>query len=106
MATTVVKPNRLEATKKVSTEFIDGRPNDRIGLVVYAAESMTQMPLTSDHALLKNSLNDLRYGFLANGTAIGMGLATTINRLKDSKAQSKVAILLTDGENNGVGDHP
>lgn len=95
-----LKPNRLEATKKVSTEFIDGRPNDRIGLVVYAAESMTQMPLTSDHALLKNSLNDLRYGFLANGTAIGMGLATTINRLKDSKAQSKVAILLTDGENN------
>lgn len=95
-----LRPNRLEATKDVATEFISGRPNDRIGLVVYAGESYTQTPLTSDHAILKNSLKDLRHGLIEQGTAIGMGLATAVNRLKDSKAKSKVAILLTDGENN------
>ncbi len=95
-----LRPNRLEATKEVATEFINGRPDDRIGLVVYAGESYTQTPLTSDHAILKNSLNELRHGLIEQGTAIGMGLATSVNRLKDSKAKSKVAILLTDGENN------
>lgn len=95
-----LKPNRLEATKDVAGEFIEGRPDDRIGLVVYAGESYTQTPLTSDHAILRNSLDDLRYGLIEQGTAIGMGLATSVNRLKESKAKSKVIILLTDGENN------
>lgn len=95
-----LKPNRLEATKDVAIDFIAGRNTDRIGLVVYSGESYTQTPLTTDHAILKNDLASLRSGLIAQGTAIGMGLATTINRLKDSKAKSKVAILLTDGENN------
>jgi Ca-activated chloride channel family protein len=95
-----LKPNRLEATKEVATDFIEGRSSDRIGLVVYSGESYTQTPLTTDHAILKNDLSSLRSGLIDPGTAIGMGLATTINRLKDSKAKSKVAILLTDGENN------
>ncbi len=95
-----LRPNRLEATKNVASEFIEGRPSDRIGLVVYAGESYTQTPLTSDHKILRNALMDLEYGLIENGTAIGMGLATSVNRLKDSKARSKVAILLTDGENN------
>jgi Ca-activated chloride channel family protein len=95
-----LQPNRLEATKVVATEFIDSRPNDRIGLVAFSGESYTQTPLTSDHAVLKNSLRDLNFGYIESGTAIGLGLATSLNRLKDSKAKSKVAILLTDGENN------
>lgn len=95
-----LKPNRLEATKTVAANFIEGRPTDRIGLVVYAGESYTQTPLTTDHAVLRNALADLRHGLIEDGTAIGMGLATIVNRLKESKAKSKVAILLTDGENN------
>lgn len=95
-----LKPNRLEATKEVASDFVNGRPNDRIGLVVYSGESYTQTPLTSDHKVLQNSLADLRNGLIEDGTAIGMGLATCVSRLKDSKAKSKVAILLTDGENN------
>jgi Ca-activated chloride channel family protein len=95
-----LKPDRLEATKVVASDFIVGRPTDRIGLVVYAGESYTQTPLTTDHAVLINALTDLRHGLIEDGTAIGMGLATIVNRLKDSKAKSKVAILLTDGENN------
>ena len=95
-----LRPNRLEATKDVASLFISERPDDRIGLVVYAGESYTQTPLTSDHKIVQNSLKDLRYGLIQDGTAIGMGLATAVNRLKDSKAKSKVIILLTDGENN------
>lgn len=95
-----LKPNRLEATKQVAEDFIKDRSGDRIGLVVYAGESFTQTPLTSDHKVLINTLQDVKYGLLSNGTAIGSGLATAVNRLKDSKAKSKVAILLTDGENN------
>ncbi len=95
-----LKPNRLQATKKVASSFIGDRPNDRIGLVVYAGESYTQTPLTSDHKIVQNSLAGLRHGLIQDGTAIGMGLATAVNRLKDSKAKSKVIILLTDGENN------
>lgn len=95
-----LKPNRLQATKSVADDFIADRPSDRIGLVVYAGESYTQTPLTTDHKILRNALDDLRYGLIQDGTAIGMGLATAVNRLKDSKAKSKVAILLTDGENN------
>lgn len=95
-----LKPSRLEATKNVASDFIKDRPGDRIGLVIYAGEGFTQTPLTSDHKVLQNTLKDIRYGMLSNGTAIGSGLATAVNRLKDSKAKSKVAILLTDGENN------
>lgn len=93
------KPNRIEATKEVANAFIEGRPNDRIGLVVYAGEAYTQTPLTSDHKVLKQSLAEVKR-LIEDGTAIGMGLATSVNRLKDSKAKSKVIILLTDGENN------
>jgi len=95
-----LKPDRLEATKQVAANFIEGRPTDRIGLVVYAGESYTQTPLTTDHAVLRNALASLRHGLIEDGTAIGMGLATIVNRLKDSKAKSKVAILLTDGDTN------
>ncbi len=96
-----LKPNRLEALKEVAAEFIKGRPNDRIGLVVYAGESFTKTPITSDKSIVLNSLKDVKYDdVLENGTAIGMGLATSVNRLKDSKAKSKVIILLTDGSNN------
>lgn len=95
-----LRPNRLEATKKVASAFINDRPDDRIGLVVYAGESYTQTPLTSDHKIILNGLKDLKNGLIEDGTAIGMGLATAVNRLKDSKAKSKVIILLTDGENN------
>jgi Ca-activated chloride channel homolog len=94
-------PNRLEALKNVASEFVKGRPNDRIGIVVYAGESYTKTPVTSDRAIVIRSLNDIKYNEnLEDGTAIGMGLATAINRLKDSKAKSKVVILLTDGVNN------
>lgn len=94
------KPNRIEAAKEVATRFINGRPNDRIGLVVYAAESFTQCPLTTDHAVLINLFNDVKNGMIEDGTAIGYGLSTAITRLKESEAKSKVVILLTDGENN------
>jgi Ca-activated chloride channel family protein len=94
------KPNRLEAAKQVAQEFIEGRPNDRFGLVVYAGESFTQCPLTTDHSVVKNLLVDVKDGLIEDGTAIGMGLATSVSRLKESKAESKVIILLTDGENN------
>ncbi|HDJ34638.1 MAG TPA: VWA domain-containing protein [Bacteroidetes bacterium] len=93
-------PDRLEAAKEVGVEFISGRPYDRIGLVIFSGESFTQCPLTTDHATVINLLNAARSGVLEDGTAIGMGLATAINRLKDSQARSKVIILLTDGVNN------
>ena len=96
-----LSPNRLEALKNVASEFIKGRPNDRIGLVEYAGESYTKTPITSDKAIVLRSLKDIRYNtIIEGGTAIGMGLATAVNRLKDSKAKSKVIILLTDGVNN------
>ena len=96
-----LRPNRLEALKDVASEFIQGRPNDRIGLVVYAGESYTKTPITSDKSIVLGALKDIEYNnILENGTAIGMGLATSVNRLKDSKALSKVIILLTDGVNN------
>ncbi len=96
-----LKPNRLEALKDVASEFIKGRPNDRIGLVEYAGESYTKTPITSDKAIVLRSLDDIKYNtIIEGGTAIGMGLATSVNRLKDSKAKSKVIILLTDGVNN------
>lgn len=94
-------PNRLEALKKVASEFIQGRPNDRIGLVEYAGESYTRTPITSDKAIVLRSLNEIKYNtIIEGGTAIGTGLATAVNRIKDSKATSKVIILLTDGVNN------
>ncbi len=96
-----LKPNRLDALKQVAAEFIIGRPTDRIGLVVYAGESFTLTPVTSDKAIVLAALEDLRYNtVLESGTAIGMGLATSVNRLKESTAKSKVIILLTDGVNN------
>ncbi|WP_299550736.1 VWA domain-containing protein [Seonamhaeicola sp.] len=96
-----LSPNRLEALKDVAAEFIKGRPNDRIGLVEYAGESYTKTPITSDKAIVLRSLKSIRYNnIIEGGTAIGMGLATSVNRLKDSKAKSKVIILLTDGVNN------
>ncbi len=94
------EPNRLEAAKKVATRFIEDRPNDRMGLVIYEGESFTQCPLTTDHRVLKNLLQETSTGMLKSGTAIGMGLATAVNRLKNSDAKSKVIILLTDGVNN------
>jgi Ca-activated chloride channel family protein len=93
-------PDRLEASKNVATEFISGRPYDRIGLTVFSGESFTQCPLTTDHAVLINLLREIRSGIIEDGTAIGVGLATAINRIKDSDAISKVIILLTDGVNN------
>jgi len=95
-----LSPNRLVALKKVAAAFINGRPNDRIGLVVYAGESNTKTPITSDKRLVLEALKEIKYGELNDGTAIGMGLATAVNRLKDSEALSKVIILLTDGVNN------
>jgi len=96
-----LKPDRLEALKNVAAEFVQGRPGDRIGLVVYAGESFTKTPITSDKSIVLSALKSIVYSnVLENGTAIGMGLATSVNRLKDSKAKSKVIILLTDGSNN------
>jgi Ca-activated chloride channel family protein len=95
-----LKPNRLAALKKVAANFIKQRPNDRIGLVAYAGEGYTKTPITTDKSIVLNSLKDITYGQLEDGTAIGMGLATSVNRLKDSKAKSKIIILLTDGVNN------
>lgn len=94
------KPNRIEAAKEVAQNFIDSRPNDRIGLVIFSGESFTQCPLTTDHAVLKNLFAGIHTGMVADGTAIGNGLATAVSRVKDSKAKSKVVILLTDGVNN------
>lgn len=94
------KPDRLEAAKDVASEFISGRPDDRIGLVVFSGESITQCPLTTDHNVLLNLFKDIKSGMIEDGTAIGSGLGTAVNRLKDSKAVSKVVILLTDGVNN------
>lgn len=94
------KPDRLEASKDVATEFISGRPYDRIGLVVFSGESFTQCPLTTDHAVLINLMREVQSGMIEDGTAIGMGLANAVNRIKDSEAKSKVIILLTDGINN------
>lgn len=95
-----LKPNRLEALKEVAQKFVDARPADRLALVIYAGESFAQVPLTTDHRIVKNAITELRYDMLEGGTAIGMGLATAVNRLKDSESISKVIILLTDGENN------
>ena len=94
------KPNRLDASKEVAQEFIDKRPNDRIGLVIFSGESFTQCPLTTDQAVLKNMFVSVKTGIIADGTAIGMGLATAVNRIKQSQAKSKVVILMTDGVNN------
>lgn len=93
-------PNRLEAAKDVATQFISGRTNDKIGLVVFAGESFTQCPLTTDHATVINLFKSIESGMIEDGTAIGNGLATAVSRLKESNAISKVIILLTDGENN------
>ena len=103
-----LRPNRLEAAKNVAAEFISGRPNDNIGLTIFAGESFTQCPMTTDHASLLNLLRNVRTdiaarGLISDGTAVGMGLANAVSRLKDSKAKSKVVILLTDGSNN-MGD--
>ncbi|MEG1545629.1 MAG: VWA domain-containing protein [Bacteroidaceae bacterium] len=100
-----LKPNRLEAAKEVAAEFINGRPNDNIGLTIFAGESFTQCPLTVDHAVLLNLFHGIssdiaQKGLIEDGTAIGMGIANAVTRLKDSKAKSKVIILLTDGTNN------
>ena len=96
-----LKPNRLEALKNVAADFIKGRPNDRIGLVEYAGECYTKTPITSDKSIVLQSLRDIKYNtVITGGTAIGMGLATAVNRIKDSKAKSKIIILLTDGVNN------
>jgi len=95
-----LKPNRLEALKKVAIDFVQRRPNDRIGIVVYAGESFTQTPITSDKGIVKRTISELKWGQLEGGTAIGMGLGSGVNRLKESKAKSKVIILLTDGVNN------
>ena len=100
-----LKPNRIEAAKNVAAEFIAGRPNDNIGLTIFAGEAFTQCPMTIDHSSLLNLLHNVRtdiaaVGLIEDGTAIGMGLANAVSRLKDSKAKSKVVILLTDGSNN------
>lgn len=94
------KPDRIEASKEMAMEFIDGRPNDRIGLVIFSGETFTQCPITTDHAVLKNLFKDIKSGMIDDGTAIGDGLATAVSRLRGSKAISKVIILLTDGVNN------
>jgi len=95
-----LQPDRLEAAKQVAIDFVSGRPTDRIGLVVFAGESFTQCPLTTDHAMLKKLISEMKEGLVEDGTAIGMGLATAANRLNESEAKSKVIILVTDGENN------
>jgi Ca-activated chloride channel homolog len=96
-----LKPNRMEALKRVATDFVEERPNDRIGLVLYASEAYTKTPVTSDKAIIEQAIESIKYdNVLQDGTGIGMGLATAVNRLKDSKAKSKVIILLTDGVNN------
>lgn len=93
-------PNRLEASKDVAIQFIDNRPFDRIGLVIFSGESFTQCPLTTDHSVIKNLFMSIKTGMIMDGTAIGMGLANAVNRIKESNSKSKVVILLTDGVNN------
>lgn len=100
------KPDRLVAARAVAMDFIDGRPNDRIGLVVYEGEAFTQCPLTTDHKVLKNLFMQARTGLITGGTAIGLGLATAINRLRESTSKSRVIILLTDGMNNAGAIQP
>ncbi len=95
-----LKPTRIDAAKEVAIDFIDSRPNDRIGLVIFSGESFTQCPLTTDHAVIKNLFAGIHTGMIKDGTAIGNGLATAVSRVKDSNAKSKVVILLTDGVNN------
>ena len=94
------KPNRLEAAKDVIIDFIDARPNDRIGMIIFGGEAFTQCPLTSDHKVLKNMIPMIKVGMVEDGTAIGVGLATAVGRIKESKAKSKVIILISDGVNN------
>ena len=94
-------PNRLEAAKKVAIDFVNKRLTDRIGIVIFSGESFTQCPLTTDHPVLINAIENIRNGLLEDGTAIGSGLGTSVDRLRSSKIKSKVVILLTDGENNG-----
>jgi Ca-activated chloride channel family protein len=94
------EPNRLESAKKIGAEFIESRPDDRIGLVTFSGESYAKCPLTTDHGLLLDALSSVEAGVLGNGTAIGMGVATAVSRLRKSEAVSKIVILLTDGENN------
>lgn len=94
-------PNRLEAAKQVAAEFVKYRPTDRIGLVIFAGESFTQCPITSDHEMLVSQIYGIRGGFMVDGTAIGSGLATSADRLRSGTTKSKVVVLLTDGENNG-----
>lgn len=101
-----LKPSRLVALKEVAADFVKDRPNDRIGLVVYAGESFTKTPITSDKSIVLSSLSEIKNGIIEDGTAIGMGLATAVNRLKDSKAKSKVIILLTDGVNTAGAIEP
>ena len=95
-----LKPNRLEAAKDVAATFINGRPNDNIGITLFAGESFTQCPLTVDHSVLLNLIKDVKCGLIEDGTAVGLGIANAVTRLKNSKAKSKVIILLTDGTNN------
>ncbi len=95
-----LRPNRLEAAKQVAAEFINDRPNDNIGLVVFAGESFTQCPLTTDHTVLINLFQSVKFGMIDDGTAIGLGLANAVNRIRTSPTKSKVVILLTDGSNN------
>ena len=94
-------PNRLEAAKKVATDFVNRRLTDRIGVVIFSGESFTQCPLTTDHSVLVNAISNIRNGLLEDGTAIGSGLSTSIDRLRNGNSPSKVVLLLTDGENNG-----
>lgn len=94
-------PNRMEAAKEVAADFVDSRPTDRIGLVIFSGESFTQCPVTTDRNVIKSQIYNVQSGMLEDGTAIGSGLATSIDRLRSSKTKSKVVILLTDGENNG-----
>lgn len=95
------QPNRLEAAKKVAEDFVSSRRSDRIGVVIFAGESFTQCPITTDYNVLQSAIDNIHNGLLEDGTAIGSGLGTSVDRLRDSKAKSKVVILLTDGENNG-----
>lgn len=94
------KPDRLEAAKEVASRFIQNRPNDRMGLVIFGSESFTQVPITTDHKIVQSQLSKVKNGLLADGTAIGMGIGTAVNRLKDSPSKSKVIVLMTDGVNN------
>lgn len=94
-------PNRLEAAKKVATDFVNRRLTDRIGVVIFSGESFTQCPLTTDHSVLVNAISNIRNGLLEDGTAIGSGLSTSVDRLRNGNSPSKVVLLLTDGENNG-----